>query len=311
MNHPLKTFTGNSESQKCLKKEKQDSIGGCVLDSKMTPDLAEVCGIHAGDGYMRKCKWGSTEIDISGGIDEKDCYDNHVVPLFERVFNIKIKPRFFPPRNTYGFVIYNVKIAKFMHSLGFPYGKKTLTVAVPEQILHSRNLDIIYRFIRGVFDTDGCLSFRKRGGSGYSKVYLKRHTYPIITLGIYSKNLWKGIGKLLMKTGFPFTVSYQRAKNNSHKKYRIFLRGDANTINWINNISFKNLIKYNRFLIWKKFGFMPPGLTYKEQNEILSGITNPSHYYSDKFSDEENLLPALVERRLKVIQDIESFIPKD
>jgi len=311
MNHPLKTFTGNLVSRKRFKRAKQDSIGECVLEQKMNPDLAEVCGIHAGDGYMRKRNWGSAEIDISGGVEEKDYYDNHLVPLFERVFNIKIHPRFFSCRDTYGFVIYNAKIAKFMHSLGFPYGKKTLTVSVPEQILQSRNLDIIYRFIRGVFDTDGSLSFRKRGGSGYSKCHLKRHTYPIISIGVCSKNLWKGTCTLLMKTGFQFTVSYQKSKDNHHQKYRIELRGDANVINWINLIGFKNPIKFNRFLIWKKFGFMPPGLIYRDQTKILDGNTSPSHYYSDKLSDEENLLPALVKRRLKVIQDLESFIPKD
>ncbi|MFA4855870.1 MAG: hypothetical protein WC634_04785 [archaeon] len=274
----------------------------------MTPDLSEVCGIHAGDGYLRN-DGKRTELDISGSVDEKDYYDNHVVPLFERVFNIEIKPRFFPHRNTYGFVIYNARIAEFLHSLGFPYGKKTLTVSVPEEILRSSNLDIIYGFIRGVFDTDGCLSFRKRGGSGYSKFYLKRHTYPGITLNSCSKNLWSGVCRLLMKTGFQFTVSYQKAKNNSSEKYQIELRGDANVINWINNIGFKNPVKFNRFLIWKKFGFVPPGLNFCEQNRILSGVANPNSYYSDNLSDSENFLPALVKRKLKGMQSPAFFIP--
>ncbi|MFH1586584.1 MAG: LAGLIDADG family homing endonuclease [Candidatus Diapherotrites archaeon] len=280
------------------------------MEIEISPDLAEICGIHAGDGYLRD-DGKRRELDISGGIEEQDYYNNHVVPLFERVFNIKIQPRFFPHRNTYGFVIRDREVIKFMHSLGFPYGKKTLMVDVPEYVLSSRNLDIIYRFIRGVFDTDGCISFRKREGSGYSKVYLKRHTYPIINLTTCSKNLWEGTCKLLMKTGFHPTVSYTKAKYNAHKKYRIFLRGDANIINWINNIGFKNPIKLNRFVIWKKFGFMPPGLSYKDQIKILNGDIDPNDYYSDNLQMEENLLPLLVKRRLKVMKNLESFIPKD
>ncbi|MBN2067284.1 MAG: hypothetical protein JW744_02355 [Candidatus Diapherotrites archaeon] len=302
--------TGTQLYQKCFKREKQDSIGELVLEQKMNPDLAEVCGIHAGDGYLRN-DGRRRELDISGGFEEKDYYDNHIVPLFERVFNIKIKPRFFSHRNTYGFVIRDKSAIEFMHSLGFPYGKKTLTVSVPEQVLQSRDLDIIYRFIRGMFDTDGSLSFRKRGGSGYSKSYLKRHTYPIISLGVCSKNLWEGTCRLLMKTGFQFTVSYQQPNDNNHQKYKIELRGDANVINWINLIDFKNPIKFNRFLIWKKFGFMPPELTYKQQNKILGGGINPNAYYPDKLSDKENIIPTLVKKRLKVIQNLESFIPKD
>ena len=303
-------FTGNLLFQKRFKKEKQTSIEVALLKQEITPDLAEVCGIHSGDGYMRN-DGKRLELDISGGLDEKDYYDKHVVPLFEKVFNIKIKARFFPHRSTYGFVIRDLKIIEFMHSLGFPYGKKTLTVEVPESILHSRNLDIIYRFIRGVFDTDGSLSFRKRGGSSYAPFYLKRHTYPSICLGVCSKELWRRICKLLMETGFRFTVSYQKAKNNNNPQYRVELRGDANVITWINNIGFKNSIKLNRFLIWKKFGFMPPGLTCEKQNKILQGTVDPDYYYSDKFLKEQNLAPLLVKRRLKLIENIESFIPKD
>jgi len=160
-----------------------------------SPDLVEICGIHAGDGYLRN-KDFKRELDISGGIDEKEYYDQHVVPLFERFFKIKIKPKFFKSRNTYGFVIRDKKIIEFMHSLGFPYGKKTLTVKVPEFILASRNLDIIYSFIRGVFDTDGCLTFQKKAGGRYKPEEKLRHSYPVIQLGICSKPLADGIFKL-------------------------------------------------------------------------------------------------------------------
>jgi len=164
---------------------------------EMTPDLAEICGIHAGDGYMRK-RGNNYELELSGGFDEKEYYDFHVVPLFERVFNIKIKAQYFRTKGTYGFRTSNKDVCKTLHNCGFPYGKKTFTVSVPEEILTSRNLDIIYSFVRGVFDTDGTLSFRCRNGSGYKELLVKRHTLPEISIKVCSKNLRDGVAKLLL-----------------------------------------------------------------------------------------------------------------
>ena len=50
-------------------------------------NLAEICGIHAGDGYLRGGEGNSRwELDISGSVEEKEYYDLHVKRLFEKVF---------------------------------------------------------------------------------------------------------------------------------------------------------------------------------------------------------------------------------
>jgi len=281
-----------------------------TLPKEMTPDLAEICGIHAGDGYLRSRNNTNFELDISGNIDEKEYYDNHVATLFERVFKIKVKPRFFPYRNTYGILICKKQICEFIHSLGFPYGKKTLTVGVPKPILESKDMDVIYGFIRGVFDTDGTISFKKRGGSGYKDYLKKRHTYPTIKLAVCSKNLRDGVGKLLMQTGFQFAFFHQEKRRSDNEAFGLALDGDQNAILWVYNIGFKNPVKANRFLIWKKYGFNPPLLTLEQQKEILSGKINPHDYYEEKLLDETALLPKLVNKRLVLINMLESLIPK-
>ena len=43
---------------------------------EMTPELAEICGLHAGDGYMRVREDGKGEVSISGSYGEKEYYDN-------------------------------------------------------------------------------------------------------------------------------------------------------------------------------------------------------------------------------------------
>ena len=297
--------------QKEVKPEKKVSVMEPSLPKEMTPDLAELCGIHAGDGYMRCRNENNFELDISGNIDEKDYYDNHVVPLFEKTFDIKIKPQFFYPRNTYGFRICKREVCEFIHAMGFPYGKKTLTVEVPKQILESRNLGIIYRFIRGVFDTDGTLSFKKRGGSGYREFLKKRHTYPTIKLSVCSKNLRDGVGLLLMKTGFQFAFSQQKKRLGVNEAFTIELEGDQNLLLWMYNIGFKNPVKSNRYLIWKKYGFNPPYLSFEQQKETLSGKINPHNYYEEKLSNETEVLPPLAGKRITLMQGLESLIPKD
>ena len=77
--------------------------------------MSELCGIHAGDGYLRfndKRK----ELDISGNIEEKEYYDNHVIPLFKKTFNIELSGKLFPHRNTYGFVIRDLDVLNSLNN---------------------------------------------------------------------------------------------------------------------------------------------------------------------------------------------------
>jgi len=277
---------------------------------EMTPDLAEICGIHAGDGYMRCRNNNHFELDVSGNVEEKEYYDNHVVPLFERTFKVKLNPQFFCPRNTYGFRIGKREICETLHSFGFPYGKKTLTVEAPKQILESKNIEIIYRFIRGVFDTDGTISFRQRGGSGYSEIHKKRHTYSYLKLSVCSKSLRDGVGLLLMQTGFQFAFSQTKETATENIAYNLTLQGDQNLILWMLNIGFKNPVKANRYLIWKNYGFNPPYITLEQQKEILAGKLNPHDFYPEKLLDEGEILPKLVAKRLASIRVLESVTPK-
>lgn len=253
------------------------------MKHKMTHELAEVCGIHAGDGYLRN-DGKRRELDISGGVEEKEYYDNHVVPLFENFFDLTINPRYFSARGTYGFVIRDKRTIKFMHSLGFPYGKKSLTVSIPEQILCSRNLDIIYRFIRGVFDTDGCLDFNRKSGGRYTLFKRIRDYYPSITISTVSRNLFNGLRELFDKTGFFYHIKLPQSKNiNWNQEHILCLSGVSNLEKWINNIGFKNTSKFSRYLIWKEYGFCPRKTTFEQRKQILNKELDPNSLYKDSW----------------------------
>jgi hypothetical protein len=66
-----------------------------VAAFELSPELAEICGIHAGDGYLRGKDYRK-ELDISGNIEEKDYYDFHVKKIFKKAFNIDVQCRLFP-----------------------------------------------------------------------------------------------------------------------------------------------------------------------------------------------------------------------
>jgi len=247
---------------------------------KITSEIAEVCGIHAGDGYLRN-DGKRVELDLSGNVEEKDYYNNHVIPLFNKTFNLNLIGRFFPSRNTYGFVIRDKKIIEFFHSLGFPYGSKSLNVKIPMLILKSKNKEICASFLRGLFDTDGCLTFIKRTSGKYGNFKKTHHYYPRLLLITVSLELHKQSMMLLNHLGFESfsTWKYIPKISTENLKYSICLNGTNNLISWFDAVGSKNPVKFSRYLLWKKMGFCPTNSTFLERIEILKNKKDPSLPY--------------------------------
>lgn len=244
----------------------------------MIPELAEICGIHAGDGYLRN-DGKRRELDISGNVEEKPYYNHHVIPLFQKIFNIKIQGKFFPSRNTYGFVIRDRKIIEFMHILGFPFGKKTTIVEVPKVILNTNDKIVKSRFLRGVFDTDGSLTFDKRHKGKYVEFKRTYHYYPRIILSTVSEKLHKQCSLLLKHLNIHHTSQTREPKGVRNTRYRIWVFGNAQLQKWLKVVGSKNISKLTRYYIWDKFGFCPPNTTLKQRMMILNSQLNPKSLY--------------------------------
>lgn len=236
-----------------------------LKDFSWSEKLAEICGIHAGDGYLRN-DGKRIELEVGGNVkEERTYYDNYVIPLFSSVFKIDIKGKVFSSKGTYGFVIRQRRIVEFLHRLGFPYGKKAHVVRVPKFIF-SGGERLFTSFLRGYFDTDGTLNFDKRG---------KYHNYPRIILKTISKPLFLDIKKMLLKLDFHFyTDTYKPKKPTEKPQYRIWIYGKHNLLKWMKLIGSKNPSKFTRFEIWKRFGFCPSHTSYKERIAILKGKIN-------------------------------------
>tara|TARA_B100001971_G_C18141296_1_gene510518 strand:+ start:262 stop:1041 length:780 start_codon:yes stop_codon:yes gene_type:complete len=243
----------------------------------ISPEIAEICGIHAGDGYLRN-DGQRREWDISGAIEEREYYDRHVIPLFNKVFKLHIKGRFFPSRYTYGFVIRDRKTIEFAHDmLGFPYGNKTLKVEVPSFIL--KDISLMTYFLRGYFDTDGHLGFAKRYGL-YSEFKRTRHCYPRLMFTTVSYPLSRHLQNMFKIMEFNFvSYTYRPKKRSENLKYRFDINGVNNLRRWLDLIGIKNPTKYSRFLVWAKYGFCPVGTTCIQRRNILKGELLPSVFY--------------------------------
>ena len=241
-------------------------------------NLAEICGIHAGDGYLRN-SGSRVELDISGSLEEEAYYIKRVIPLFFSCFGVKPKGRVFPSRNTYGFVIRDSGIVSFIHELGFPYGRKASKLRAPKFVLESNDMGIISAFLRGVLDTDGCISFDKRYSESYSTFKRTYHTYPRLKLTTISKDFCNDLKTLLKRLEIrEWTQTYVPKAKNESTKYIIWIRGKE-VKKWMELIGSGNPIKMSRFEIWKKCGFCPPKTTYKYRLKILNNIKDPRLAY--------------------------------
>ena len=246
----------------------------------MSPELAEICGIHAGDGYLRVRERNKGEVDISGHIEEKGYYDDHVIPLFNQIFRLNIKGRFFS-RGSYGFVCYKRKVREVLLSFGFPAGKKSISVKVPDVIMKSNNKILYSRFLRGLFDTDGNLFFKNRKTLlSYSKFKQKYNYYPVISVTTVSNKLIKNVSSRLKQLGIKhFIYGYQPKDLRDSYKYTISINGVSRLIKWMDLIGIKNSVKFSRYQVWKKFGFCPPFTTLGERRKILKEELKINSYY--------------------------------
>lgn len=237
----------------------------------MSSELAELCGVHAGDGYLRNNGF-HVELDLSGNLDEKEYYDHHLALLFKTVFDVSVIPRPFPSRRTYGFVVRDATVVVAFQSLGFPSGAKTTTVRVLLSILNTTNAQFFSSFLRGLFDTDGTLSFRKYYGSGYTRFKTQYHTYPLISFVTVSPLFSEDILILLKRLGFKVNCYiYTPLQPSFHTTYRITLNGLDNLKRWMDFVGISNPSKLSRYLVWKKFGHCPTHLTFQERQALLNG----------------------------------------
>jgi hypothetical protein len=201
---------------------------------------AELIGMHIGDGTLYKTT-RSLVWELRGGLNEKEYY-KHVKELLESVFdNLIFYPKFRTggKNGCYGIQTSKKQVTSFFILYGFKAGCKTYTVFVPDYIKNASK-KIQCSFIRGLFDTDGCLRFEKINKN-------LNYDYPKIEFTFASESLRNDLYQLLKKLKFRPYIWGKR-------HYSLCLAGIDNLEKFMIEIAPKNAKHLNKYMFWKKYG---------------------------------------------------------
>lgn len=199
----IKTHLLNNKGFKILKS---------INKPKLSDSLAELIGILVGDGHLSDYQIGITTNSLT---DKK--HAEFIKKLINNLFRVEATISKKKNENTLDIRVSSKNLVEFMNFLGMPKGNKIKNnLAVPEWIKGSKQYK--KAFLRGLFDTDGCIYLDKHLIKG--KFYL----YMGWTITSYADKLIEGIIEILKDLGFnpTYRVSQKSVylrKQEEIKKY--------------------------------------------------------------------------------------------
>ena len=215
--------------------------------------FAELLGAFAGDGWISKSK-SSFSLFITGNPKLEKEYYQRIKNLFQLKFNLKVVPREFSYWKTYGISISNQKVINEFQSVGMPSGEKSSRVNVPNLI--KNNVVLHCDFIRGFFDTAGCISFQKSYNKNASRWQKKVRHKPTVSFTSISEELVDSLISMLNGLSFNFKKMFKKpSKIWEHNPFELRLEGKANVKRFFSVISPGNSKHLNRFNLWLRQGF--------------------------------------------------------
>jgi DNA-binding transcriptional regulator WhiA len=215
-------------------------------------EVAELCGVILGDGHLHNTE---NRITITGSIEDLDYYQNHIIPLFEKYFNIIPKLIKDKNKNSYRLVLQNKRVFNFfINEVGLIRGRK-ISIYIPRLIFE--DITLLKPFIKGLFDTDGSLKF--------SKQKKEINYYPRIRFSLYRTPLSLELSYVFQKLDFNFGFCVD--KRNGVLCYDI--SGSKNLDKWMNVVGSSNNVHITKYLIWKKFGYVPPKISLDQRQKLL------------------------------------------
>ena len=232
-----------------IKFSKPDVLKGLRLPNNPSPKLAYLCGILTGDGsiYERKDKKDYVLKCVGNPKDEQELYYEVIGPYFKEVFGFIPNIRLQDTDTTFGFVVLSKGLLHFLtDKIGLVKGRKDEMLGIPE--IFKKDKHLLIHFIRGLFDTDGCMCFKRR--------YRSNPYYPVISLSSSSEKLIKEVAQELKEIGFKVAELYNykifdsRFKNGFSHINRAELNGFNNLKLWISSINFSSPKHLNKIKMY-------------------------------------------------------------
>ena len=186
-------------------------------------NLAELVGIILGDGCLsRSCK--KYNIYVCGHkFDDFEYHDKIIRKLFLNVFNKTVNISKKKNENTIYIRFRDKRVFNVLHSLGISIGKKYGFLHIPDWI--KRNNCLFLSFVRGLADTDGDLSIKKRKTIS---------PYPIVRIRSKSKEFLSEILTILRHNDFYGNIYTSSGCST------LVIPGRQNFNKWLEFIGFNN-----------------------------------------------------------------------
>lgn len=220
--------------------------------------LAYEVGVHLGDGSLQFDKRNRVYRTIYCG-DSRNDFDFYTKILPEILQKLYNKLPAIYKRKNENTIIANLnskEIAQKKIQVGLPIGNKIKLEKVPDWL---NKKELIPHFLRGLADTDFCVSFKKnRKGV---------HCEPRIELFTNNGVLVKFVFKSLTNLGFK--VAFENATNKGFREFRIRMYGKKMLCNWIELIGFYNPKHLSKIMVYEKFGYCPIYLSTQERLNLI------------------------------------------
>ncbi|MBT4805448.1 hypothetical protein HON71_04715 [Candidatus Woesearchaeota archaeon] len=193
----------------------------------LTPQIAELIGIHFGDGCIHVRKRKSYIVTYTFNVKDNKLIED-TKSWFRELFGIELKS--FVKNNGLHLYTCSKMLCYFLHeNFGAPLGKKDF-LSIPPII---KEKDIYLKaFLRGLHRTDGCVFIKKD----------KKYRYPIVKITTKCYDFSIQLQKALILFDFRATIN-KKVDQRGCVGYDVTLHGTKQYQKWISEISDKKKIK--------------------------------------------------------------------
>ena len=160
---------------------------------EMSEQLAEIVGIHFGDGTMESGATPSGTWKLAYACDaRRPKYTEYIKRIFLETTGIQLHVSEDRKRHCTVLYIQSKTLCEFFNKeLEIPYGRK-IDLKIPAYIW--ANEDYLTAFLRGMFDTDGCYITQKFGKYSYNQLrFTTKHK-------VFAEDIKRALEKLGMKS---------------------------------------------------------------------------------------------------------------
>jgi LAGLIDADG-like domain len=133
--------------------------------------LAYETGVHLGDGCLQQFASYSYRYSISGSRKKEQAYYRCVLaPLLQDLYGVE--PSVVESGSSIFLYVYSKELLEFKHRvMGMPIGPKKQLTSLPSYVTEAED-SWVGRFLRGLYDTDGCVKLRRTVAKDYPRISL-------------------------------------------------------------------------------------------------------------------------------------------